>query len=54
MYYIDGSYIMMEPMTSRKENEMIRAYEVLIGRLKEQGFYPKKQMLDNEISKKYR
>lgn len=54
MYYIDGSYIMMEPMTSRKENEMIRAYEVLIGRLKERGFYPKKQMLDNEISKEYR
>eukprot|EP00956_Cyclotella_meneghiniana_P004952 scaffold6096_cov39-Cyclotella_meneghiniana.AAC.8 len=54
MYYIDGSYIMMEPMTSRKENEMIRAYKVLIGRLKERGFYPKKQMLDNEISKEYR
>ena len=54
MYYIDGSYIMMELMTSRKENKMIRAYEVLIGRLKERGFYPKKQMLDNEISKEYR
>jgi hypothetical protein len=26
LYYIDGSYIMMEPMKSRHENEMIRAH----------------------------
>ena len=53
LYYIDGSYIMMEPMKSRHENEMIRAHKVLIERLKSRGFYPKKQMLDNEISKAY-
>ena len=32
---------------------MIRAYNVLIERLKERNFAPKKQMLDNEISKEY-
>ena len=53
LYYIDGSYIMMEPMKSRNENEIIRAHGVLINRLKERGFHPKKQMLDNEISKAY-
>ena len=53
MYYIDGSYIMMEPMKSRHENEMIRVHNILIDRLKERGFQPKKQILDNEISKAY-
>lgn len=51
MYYIDGSTILMKPMKSRTETEMIRAHEVLIQRLKACGFNPAKQMLDNEISK---
>jgi hypothetical protein len=50
---MDGSYIMMEPMKSRHENEMIRVHNILIERLKTRGFHPKKQMLDNEISKAY-
>jgi hypothetical protein len=53
LYYIDGSYIMMEPTKSRHENEMIRVHNILIERLKTRGFHPKKQMLDNEISKAY-
>ena len=53
MYFIDGSLILMEPMKSRHENEMIRAHNVLITRLKERNFAPKKQILDNEISKGY-
>jgi hypothetical protein len=53
MYYIDGSYIMMEPMKSQHEDEMIRVHSILIERLKQQGFEPKKQILDNEISKAY-
>lgn len=54
MYYIDGSYIMMEPMKSKHENEMIRVHGVLMERLKQQGFQPKKQILDNEISAEYK
>ena len=33
LYYMDGSYIMMEPMISRHENEMIRVHNTLIERL---------------------
>ena len=54
LYYIDGSYIMMEPMKSRHENKMIRVHDILINRLKQQGFHPKKQILDNEISAAYK
>jgi hypothetical protein len=53
LYYMDGSYIMMEPIKSRHENEMIRVHNILIERIKTRGFHPKKQMLDNEISKAY-
>ena len=53
LYYMDGSYIMMEPMKSRHENEMIWVHNILMERLKTRGFHPKKQMLDNEISKAY-
>ena len=42
LYHIDGSYIMMEPMKSRHENEMIRVHNILIQRLKTRGFHPKK------------
>jgi hypothetical protein len=35
MYYIDGSYIMMEPMKSRHENEMIRVHGILMEQLKQ-------------------
>jgi hypothetical protein len=53
MYYIDSSTILMERMKSREEKEMIRAHDVLINRLKKQGFAPIKQILDNEISTAY-
>jgi len=51
--YIDCSFIMMEPMKSRNENEMFRAHNILIKHLKARGFQPKKQILDNKISKAY-
>ena len=53
LYYVNDSYIMIEPMKSRHENEMIRVHNILIKQLKAQGFHPKKQILDNEISKAY-
>lgn len=54
MYYIDGSHILMEPTKPRTESKMIRAHAVLIGRLKDRVFHPKKQMLNNKISKEYK
>ena len=47
---IDSNAILVEPMKSRKDAEMIRAYTVLLTRLKRAGIIPKKHILDNEIS----
>ena len=50
MVEIDSNAILVEPMKSRKDAEMIRAYSVLMSRLKRAGIIPKKHILDNEIS----
>ena len=52
MVEIDSNAILVEPMKSRKDEEMIRAYTVLMLRLKRAGIVPKKHVLDNEISEK--
>ena len=41
---------MVEPMKSRKDAEMIRAYDVLVQRLQQANIHPRKHVLDNEIS----
>ena len=50
MVEIDSNAILVEPMTSRKDAEMIRAYDALITRLRRAGSAPIKHVLDNEIS----
>jgi hypothetical protein len=50
MVEIDSNATLVEPMTSRKDSEMIRAYDVLVKRLQNAGVHPKKHVLDNEIS----
>ena len=50
MVEIDSNAILVEPMKSRKDAEMIRAYSALVTRLKRAGCTPKKHVLDNEIS----
>ena len=50
MVEIDSNAILVEPMTSRKDAEMIRAYDALITRLRRAGIVPIKHVLDNEIS----
>ncbi|EED95555.1 predicted protein [Thalassiosira pseudonana CCMP1335] len=47
---IDSSCILVEPMKSRKDAEMIRAYNALLLRLRRANIIPKKHVLDNEIS----
>ena len=47
---IDSNAILIEPMTSRKDAEMIRAYNVLVQRLLAANIHPQKHGLDNEIS----
>jgi hypothetical protein len=51
MVEIDSNAIFVEPMKSRKDSEMIRAYDVLVKHLQNAGVHPKKHVLDNEISK---
>ncbi len=50
MLEIDSNAILVEPMKSRKDEEMQRAYLALIGRLKRAGVQIKKHVLDNECS----
>jgi len=50
MVEIDSNAILVEPMKSRKDAEMIRAYDALLLRLKLAGIVPKKHVLDNEVS----
>ena len=47
---IDINAILVEPMKSRKDGEMIRAYNALLLRLKQAGIVPKKHNLDNKVS----
>ena len=50
MVDIDSSGIVVEPMKSRKDTEMIRSYTALLTRFKRANITPKKHVLDNEIS----
>jgi hypothetical protein len=49
MVEIDSNAILVEPMTSRKDAEMIRAYDTILQRLRRAGINPKKHVLDNKI-----
>ncbi len=50
MVEIDSNAILVEPMKSRKDEEMIRMYNALLLRLKWAGIVPKKHVLDNKVS----
>lgn len=50
MVEMDSNAILVEPMTSRKDKEMQRAYRTLMLRLKRAGIVPKKHVIDNEVS----
>jgi len=47
---IDSNVIIVEPMKSRKDAEMIWAYDVLVQQLQTANIHPRKHVLDNEIS----
>jgi hypothetical protein len=46
---IDSNAILVEPMKSRNDSEMIRAYNATVQRLINAGMQPSKHVLDNEI-----
>ena len=45
---VNSNAILVEPMASRKDAEMQRAYLALLNRIKEARFVLKKQVTDNE------
>ena len=50
MVDIDSSGILVEPLKSQKDAELHRAYTSLMTRLNRAGIFPKKHVLDNEVS----
>ena len=48
LYDHDSNAIIPEPIKSRSEAELVRAYSVLHSKLTNQGLRPKFQILDNE------
>ncbi len=50
MVEIESNTIFVDPMKSRKDAEMIRAYDTLLHQLKQVGIVPKKRVLDNKVS----
>ncbi len=50
MVEINSNAILVEPMKSRKDEEMIHACNALLLQLKHTGIVPKKHLLDNEVS----
>ena len=50
MTEIDSNAILVEPLKSRKDAELTRAYHVLVIRLKNAGIVPQKHVFDNEVS----
>ena len=47
---IDSSAILVEPLKSRKDAELIHAYRSIMTRLRRAGIAPRKHVLDNEVS----
>jgi hypothetical protein len=51
MVKINSNAILVEPMKSCKDAEMIRAYDALLQQLKRAGIVPKKHVLNNKVSR---
>ena len=50
MVEIDSNAILVDPIKSRKDAELTRAYRKIILRLQREGIIPKKHILENEVS----
>ena len=48
LFEIDSNVILVESMRNRTSGEMVKAYQTLVNRLKEQGFEPKMHVLNNK------
>ena len=50
MVEIDRNTILVKPMKNRRDAKMIQAYNLLLLHLKWAGIFPKKHVLDNQVS----
>ena len=50
MVEIDSNVILVEPIKSRKDEELAQAYWTMMLRLQRAGIIPKHHILDNEVS----
>ena len=50
----DGNAVLVEPMKNKTEDAMVETNQKMIDRLKTESIFPKKNILDNEISEKYK
>ena len=49
MVEIDSNAILVEPISSRNDHKLARAYQVLMARLLHARIVPKKHILDNKV-----
>ena len=54
VYETTSNNILVEGMRNRTSGEMVATYQILVDRLKEDGFEPKLHILDNEISQEFK
>ena len=47
---LDSSAILVEALQDKTAEEMIRAYLLLVNRIKAAGIQPQKHVMDNEVS----
>ena len=50
LYHYDTNAILAEPIQNRTATELLRAYKLLLQKLKNSGYAPKLHILDNEMS----
>ena len=54
LHKIDGNYTWIETMKNKKEGEVILDQLRALARMKDQGIFPKQQVLENDILAAYR
>ena len=54
LFETGSNNILVEPMRNRCSGEMVRAYQLLIDRLKEAKIQPTMHILDNECSSEFK
>ena len=50
MVKIDSNTILVKPMKSRKDEEIIQAYDALLAQLRQVGSTPQKHAMDNKVT----